>query len=68
MFHMFQADPPPIIRSSKTVHTASGFFRTYTATCRYRGRAETESNVEYFAEINELYNIASCWLCLGIYV
>jgi hypothetical protein len=38
MFYMFQAVPPPIIRGSKTVYTASGICQTFTAACRYRGR------------------------------
>jgi hypothetical protein len=31
MLYMFQAVPPPIIRSSKTVHTASGICRVVAA-------------------------------------
>jgi hypothetical protein len=41
MLYMFHAVPPPIIRSSKTVYTASGTCQTFTAACRYRGRIPT---------------------------
>jgi hypothetical protein len=52
----------------KTVHTASGFFQPYTATCHYRGRIQLRrirlKLAEHFAEINELCKVASSWLCL----
>jgi hypothetical protein len=38
MLYMFQAVPPPIIRSSKTVYTASVTCQTFTAACCYHGR------------------------------
>jgi hypothetical protein len=97
MLYMFQAVPPPIIRSSKTVNTASGIFQTFTAACRYRervgtiaagnskgltstlcctysfwapddGRRNRLKHVEHFTEINKLCSVASCWLCLEIYL
>jgi hypothetical protein len=37
--YMFQVVPLPIIRTSKTVHTASGICKAITATFRYRGGA-----------------------------
>jgi hypothetical protein len=37
---MFQAAPPPIIRSSKTVHTATDICQAVTATFRYRAVAD----------------------------
>jgi hypothetical protein len=41
MLYMFQVAHPPIIRSSKTVYTASGTCQIFTTACRYRGRAGT---------------------------
>ena len=34
LLYMFRVVPPPIIRSVKTVSTASGIWHTVTATCR----------------------------------
>jgi hypothetical protein len=47
---MFQAVPPPIIRSSETVPTASGICQAVTATFRYRGGAGTESHLHHDSE------------------
>ena len=38
IFYMFKAVPPPIIRSSKTVYTASDTWQTFTTTCHDSGR------------------------------
>jgi hypothetical protein len=32
------------------------------------GRRICLKRAEHFAEISELYNVASCWLCLRIYI
>ena len=39
---MFQAVPPPIIRSTHKCTTASGVCQNFTATCRYRGCVGTK--------------------------
>jgi hypothetical protein len=41
LLYMFRVVRPPVIRSSKTVSTASGICHTVTAICRYRGRVGT---------------------------
>jgi hypothetical protein len=42
---LFQAVPPPIIRSSKTIHTASGIRQAITATFHCRGGVGTGLSV-----------------------
>jgi hypothetical protein len=41
MLYMFQTVPPPIIRSSKIIHTASGTCYAVTANFRCRGGVVT---------------------------
>jgi hypothetical protein len=94
--YMFQANPQPIIRSSKLYIQQRFFFsnlysylplslkssstivagssislKNPDAVCRVwapdDGRRIRLRHVEHCAEINELYKVASCWLCLGIH-
>ena len=66
-----------------TVSTASGTWQTVTAPCRYRGRVGTAEqfqlfhddgwrynpkHVEQFPEINQMFNVESCWLYIIIYL
>jgi hypothetical protein len=41
MLYMFQAVPPPMLRSSKTIHTATGICYAVTANFRCRGGVGT---------------------------
>jgi hypothetical protein len=89
MLYMFQAVPPPIIRCSKTVYTASGTLSKlfyylprqwqvaekvwqstrcgiYSFWAPDDGRRNRLKHVEHFTEINNLCNVASCWLYLKI--
>ena len=75
MLYMFQAVPPPIIRSSKLYIQHRVICQTFTAICHCRGRDGTSPDdgrrdrlkyVEHFTEINKLCNVASCWLYLKI--
>ena len=81
MLYTFQAVPPPIIRSSKLYIQHRVLCQIFFATCHCRGRDGTPSysfrasddgrrnrlkHVEHFTEINNLRNVASCWLYLKI--
>ena len=60
-----------------TVSTVSGITETVTTTCRERDWMETAApddgwryhpkHVEQFADINKLYNFASCWIIIDTY-
>jgi hypothetical protein len=59
--NMFQAVPPPITRSSKNVHRASGIYQAVTATFHYRGGAGTPlSTMTVKASSNGLINTRCC--------
>jgi hypothetical protein len=70
MLYMFQAVPPPIIRSSNCTYSF-WYLSNLAASCRYHGWDGTglDANrlklVEYFMEINTLRSLASCWLHFG---
>jgi len=49
LLYIFRVVPPPIIRSAKTVSTASGICHTVTAICLYRGRVGTGLSVLWVA-------------------
>jgi hypothetical protein len=49
LLDMFRVLPSPIIRSAKTVSTASGICHSVTATCRYRGKVGTGLSVLWVA-------------------
>jgi hypothetical protein len=72
MLYMFQAVPPPIIRSSTAVYTIylfCGILYMFQAVLPPIIRSsKTVYIVEHFTEISKLYNIASCWLYLEIYL
>ena len=52
LLYIFRVVPPPIIRSAKTVSTASGICHTVTAICSYRGRVGTGLSVLWMAYAN----------------
>jgi hypothetical protein len=78
MLYMFQAVPPPIIRSSNLYIQHRVFVKTIIATChdgltKYPmlyiqfwapddRRRNRLKHAEHFTEINKLCNVASCWL------
>jgi len=72
---MFQVVSPPIIRSSKTVHTTSGICQAcllsplvVTASKLDDGRRNRLKHVEHWQKYRILYNVASCWLYLKKYI
>ena len=75
MLYMFRAVPPPIIRSSKTVHKASSTLSNVWQSTRCYiysfwvpddGRRNRLKHVQHCTEINKLCKVAYCWLYLKI--
>jgi hypothetical protein len=53
LFYMIRVVPAPIIKSAKTVSTASGICHTVTAICRYRGSVGTGLSVLWVAYVTQ---------------
>ena len=68
---MFQAVPPPIIRSSKLCTASGTLSNLHCCLMLYiqcwapdDGRRNRLKHVEHFTEIKKLCNVSSCWLYL----
>ena len=61
---MFQAVPPPIIRSTKLYTTIPLMLHVQFCTPD-DGRRNRLKHMEHFVQINKSRNVASCWLYFG---